>query len=91
MKWVRTIFQNRSDPFFLHFFVSTALCHLLKRPQNVGKVNIRVQCSTVPGHYERDGEIKNGGASINSPSKAEAARQGRMKREVKDLLPPSVR
>jgi dihydrofolate reductase len=33
------------------------------------------------GHYERDGEIKIGGAALNSPSKAEAARQERMKRE----------
>ena len=32
-------------------------------------------------HYERDGEIKIGGAGLNSPSKAEAARQERMKRE----------
>ena len=33
------------------------------------------------GHYERGGEIKIGGAALNSPSKAEAARQQRMKRE----------
>ena len=33
------------------------------------------------GHYERDGEIKIGGAPLNSPSQAEAARQERMKRE----------
>ena len=33
------------------------------------------------GHYERDGEIKIGGTALNSPSKAEAARQERMKRE----------
>ena len=33
------------------------------------------------GHYERDGEIKTGGAALNSPSKAEAARRERMKRE----------
>jgi hypothetical protein len=33
------------------------------------------------GHYERDGEIKIGGAPLDSPSKAEAARQERMKRE----------
>jgi dihydrofolate reductase len=33
------------------------------------------------GHYERDGEIKIGGVELNSPSKAEAARQERMKRE----------
>ena len=32
-------------------------------------------------HYERDGEIKIGGTALNSPSKAEAARQERMKRE----------
>src|SRR3954453_12895036 len=30
------------------------------------------------GHYERDGEIKIGGAALDSPSKAEAARQERM-------------
>jgi hypothetical protein len=33
------------------------------------------------GHYERDGEIKIGGAPLNSPSQAEADRQERMKRE----------
>jgi dihydrofolate reductase len=33
------------------------------------------------GHYERDGEIKIGSTALNSPSKAEAARQERMKRE----------
>ena len=33
------------------------------------------------GHYERDGEIKIGDTALNSPSKAEAARQERMKRE----------
>jgi dihydrofolate reductase len=33
------------------------------------------------GHYERDGEIKIGGAALDSPSKAEAARQERMRRE----------
>ena len=35
----------------------------------------------VIGHYERDGEIKIGGALLHSPSKAEAARQERLKRE----------
>ncbi len=33
------------------------------------------------GHYERDGEIKVGDTALASPSKAEAARQERMKRE----------
>ena len=33
------------------------------------------------GHYERDGEIKVGDTALDSPSKAEAARQERMKRE----------
>lgn len=33
------------------------------------------------GHYERDGEIKIGDTALDSPSKAEAARQERMKRE----------
>jgi dihydrofolate reductase len=33
------------------------------------------------GHYERDGEIKIGDTSPAHPSKAEAARQGRMNRE----------
>jgi dihydrofolate reductase len=33
------------------------------------------------GHYERDGEIKIGAAPLPSPSKAEAARQERMRRE----------
>ena len=33
------------------------------------------------GHYERDGEIKIGDTALNSPSKAEAGRQERMKRE----------
>ena len=33
------------------------------------------------GHYECDGEIKTGGAPLNPPSKAEVARQERMKRE----------
>jgi dihydrofolate reductase len=33
------------------------------------------------GHYERDGEIKTSGAQLDSPSKAETARQERMKRE----------
>jgi dihydrofolate reductase len=33
------------------------------------------------GHYERDGEIKIGDTALASPSKAEAARQERMKRE----------
>jgi hypothetical protein len=33
------------------------------------------------GHYEREGEIKIGDAQLDSPSKAEAARQERMKRE----------
>ncbi len=33
------------------------------------------------GHYDRGGEIKIGGAGLNSPSKAEGARQERMKRE----------
>jgi dihydrofolate reductase len=33
------------------------------------------------GHYEHDGEIKIGDAALDSPSKAEAARQERMKRE----------
>jgi len=34
------------------------------------------------GHCERDGEIKIGGAALNSPSKREIARQERMKREA---------
>jgi dihydrofolate reductase len=33
------------------------------------------------GHYERAGEIKTSGALLDSPSKAEAVRQERMKRE----------
>lgn len=33
------------------------------------------------GHYEHDGEIKIGDAALDSPSKAEAARQERMKCE----------
>ena len=33
------------------------------------------------GHYERDGEIRIGDTAANSPSKAEVARQERMKRE----------
>jgi dihydrofolate reductase len=33
------------------------------------------------GHYERDGEIKIGGAALDPPSKREIARQERMKRE----------
>ena len=33
------------------------------------------------GHYERDGQIKMGGLALDSPSKAEVARQERMKRE----------
>jgi dihydrofolate reductase len=33
------------------------------------------------GHYERNGEIKIGGAELDSPSKREIARRGRMKRE----------
>jgi dihydrofolate reductase len=33
------------------------------------------------GHYERDGEVRTGAAALKSPSKAEAARQERMKRE----------
>ena len=33
------------------------------------------------GHYERDGEIKIGGAELDSPSEREIARQERMKRE----------
>src|SRR5919199_1168649 len=33
------------------------------------------------GHYERDGEIKIGDTALNSPSKAQAGRQERMKRE----------
>ena len=33
------------------------------------------------GHYERAGEIKTSGAPLDSPSKAEAVRQERMKRE----------
>jgi dihydrofolate reductase len=33
------------------------------------------------GHYERDGEIKMGGSTLESPSKREIARQERMKRE----------
>jgi dihydrofolate reductase len=33
------------------------------------------------GHYQRDGEIKIGSTALNSPSKAEAARQERMRRE----------
>ena len=33
------------------------------------------------GHYERDGEIKISSVPLSSPSKAEAARQERMKRE----------
>jgi hypothetical protein len=33
------------------------------------------------GHYERDGEIKIGGTSLDSPSKREIARQERMKHE----------
>ena len=32
-------------------------------------------------HYERDGEIKTGDTAMENPSKAEAARQERMKRE----------
>src|SRR5256885_2376839 len=35
----------------------------------------------VIGHYERDGEIKTGDTALAHPSKAEAARQERMKRE----------
>jgi hypothetical protein len=33
------------------------------------------------GHYERGGETKIGDTAMNSPSKAETARQERMKRE----------
>jgi dihydrofolate reductase len=33
------------------------------------------------GHYERDGQITRGGLALDSPSKAEVARQERMKRE----------
>ncbi len=33
------------------------------------------------GHYEREGEIRTGSAPLDLPSKAEAARQERMKRE----------
>jgi dihydrofolate reductase len=33
------------------------------------------------GHYERDGDIEIGDTALNSPSKAELARQERMKRE----------
>ena len=33
------------------------------------------------GHYERAGEIKTGGAALDSPSEREIARQERMKRE----------
>ncbi len=33
------------------------------------------------GHYERDGDIKIGGTELSSPSRAEVARQERMKRE----------
>jgi hypothetical protein len=33
------------------------------------------------GHDERDGEIRFGDTELNPPSKAEAARQERMKRE----------
>jgi hypothetical protein len=33
------------------------------------------------GQYERGGEIKIVGAALNSPSKAEVARQERIKRE----------
>jgi len=33
------------------------------------------------GHYERDGEIKIGGAPLECPSQREIARQERMKRE----------
>jgi hypothetical protein len=32
-------------------------------------------------HYERDGDIKIGDTALPAPSKAEAARQERMKRE----------
>jgi dihydrofolate reductase len=35
----------------------------------------------IVGHYEREGEIKIGGAALDSPSKREIARQERMKRE----------
>ncbi|HKP29474.1 MAG TPA: dihydrofolate reductase family protein [Gemmatimonadales bacterium] len=34
------------------------------------------------GHYERDGEVRIGDTAAESPSKAEVARQERMKREV---------
>jgi len=33
------------------------------------------------GHYERDGEIKTSGTELDTPSKAEVARQERVKRE----------
>jgi hypothetical protein len=33
------------------------------------------------GHYERDGEIRIGDTALDQPSKAEASRQERMKRE----------
>lgn len=33
------------------------------------------------GHYQRDGDIKRGDTALDQPSKAEAARQERMKRE----------
>ena len=39
------------------------------------------------GHYERDGEIKIGGAALDPPSEREIARQKRMKREVVSSRP----
>ncbi|MFL5500588.1 MAG: dihydrofolate reductase family protein, partial [Gemmatimonadaceae bacterium] len=35
----------------------------------------------IVGHYEREGEVKIGDVSLDSPSKREIARQERMKRE----------
>ena len=35
----------------------------------------------IVGHYEREGEIKMGDTTLDSPSEREIARQGRMKRE----------
>lgn len=35
----------------------------------------------IVGHYEREGEIRIGGAPFDSPSEREIARQKRMKRE----------